>query len=80
MPRVVAQRGVCIAPGRHLAAGEHAELPQDSTLQFLLSINAVKVIEEAPPPEPEASDAEDSAPSDGAAADQPTPSTRRRAR
>jgi hypothetical protein len=50
----VALRGVCIAPGRHLTAEEQCDLPSDSTLQFLLSINAVKVLpDEPPPPAPE---------------------------
>lgn len=44
--RFRALRGVCIGPGRHLAAGEDAEL-DPATSTFLVSIGAV---EAAPPP------------------------------
>jgi hypothetical protein len=50
--RVVALRGVCIGPGRHLAVGEDAEV-DPATANFLQSISAVK--EFVPPaavPEP----------------------------
>jgi hypothetical protein len=42
-----ALRGVCIGPGRHLAAGEVAEL-DSATSNFLVSIGAVKAYQ--PPP------------------------------
>jgi hypothetical protein len=49
--RVVALRGVCIGPGRHLAAGDDAEV-DPATAQFLKSINAVKDFTAAAEPEP----------------------------
>ena len=42
-----ALRGVCIGPGRHLAAGDVAELDSAAS-NFLLSIGAVAV--HTPPP------------------------------
>jgi hypothetical protein len=48
MAQVRALRGVCIAPGRHLTAGERVDLPNDSTLQFLVSITAVEVVKDEP--------------------------------
>jgi hypothetical protein len=38
--KVIAQRGVCIGPGRYLALGEAAELDAP-TARFLVSIGAV---------------------------------------
>jgi hypothetical protein len=52
MPKVRATRGVCIGVENHLAAGEVRDLPDDQTLKYLLSINSVVLVEEAPPPPP----------------------------
>jgi len=43
-----ALRGVCIGPGRHLAAGDIAEL-DTATSNFLLSVGAVEAYEPPPP-------------------------------
>jgi hypothetical protein len=50
--RVVALRGVCIGPGRHLAAGDDAEV-DPATANFLKSINAVSDFKDPPLLEPE---------------------------
>jgi hypothetical protein len=44
-----ALRGVCIGPERHLKLGETADL-DSATGQFLISIAAVEVVKEPPPP------------------------------
>jgi hypothetical protein len=49
--RVVALRGVCIGPGRHLAPGDDAEV-DPATANFLKSINAVKEFTAADVSEP----------------------------
>lgn len=46
--KVRATRGVCIGPGRHLAAGDTEDLDA-ATVAFLVSINAVEVVVESPP-------------------------------
>lgn len=51
MMRVVALRGVCVGPERHLAAGEEADLDK-STADYLVSIKAVEKIDQLPTPEP----------------------------
>ena len=43
-----ALRGVCIGPGRHLAAGDVAEL-DTATSNFLVSIGAVVAYQPPPP-------------------------------
>jgi hypothetical protein len=50
--RVVALRGVCIGPGKHLAPGEDAEV-DPATASFLKSIAAVEDFKEPPQPAPE---------------------------
>lgn len=53
--KVKALRGVCIGIERHLAAGEIADLTDASLLTFLVSIKAVELVKDEPPPaaEPE---------------------------
>lgn len=46
--RVRAKRGVCIGPGRHLAAGDIADI-DTATVQFLVSIGAVEAYSEQEP-------------------------------
>jgi hypothetical protein len=43
-----ALRGVCIGPGRHLPAGDVAEL-DTATSNFLVSIGAVEAYQSPPP-------------------------------
>jgi hypothetical protein len=38
--KVIAQRGVCIGPGKHLLPGEAADI-DDGTARYLVSIGAV---------------------------------------
>lgn len=45
--KVRALRGVCIGPGRHLAVGETEDL-DPATVAFLVSINAVEKVIDAP--------------------------------
>ena len=47
--RVVALRGVCLGPGRHLMPADNPAEVDDNTARFLIGIGAVK---EAPEQEP----------------------------
>jgi hypothetical protein len=49
--KVRALRGVCIGVGKHLAAGDVAEL-DTATSQFLVSIKAVEPVKDEPRVEP----------------------------
>jgi hypothetical protein len=51
--KVRALRGVCVGPERHLAPGETADLDAAS-VPFLVSIQAVEVVADDPPPAAEA--------------------------
>lgn len=48
---VLALRGVCIAPERHLSAGERTTV-DDTTAKFLISIGAVKQVHDEPIEDP----------------------------
>lgn len=54
--KVRAQRGVCIGPGRHLAAGDTADL-DPATVNFLVSIGAVAQVKDEAKPETESKSA-----------------------
>jgi hypothetical protein len=43
-----ALRGVCIGPGRHLAAGESTSELDKATAQFLVAIKAVEEVKDEP--------------------------------
>jgi hypothetical protein len=49
--KVRALRGVCIGVERHLVAGDTADLPP-AEVPFLVSIKAVEVVKDEPPPVP----------------------------
>jgi hypothetical protein len=58
--KVRAKRGVCVGPGRHLTAGDTADL-DPATVTFLVSIDAVERVADEPAhqPEPESKSAPD---------------------
>jgi len=43
-----ALRGVCVGPGKHLAAGETTAELDKATAQFLVSIKAVEEVKDEP--------------------------------
>jgi len=47
--KVRALRGVCIGVGRHLNAGDSADL-DPATVTFLTGIGAVELVKDEPPP------------------------------
>ena len=48
--KVKALRGVCVGIEQHLAAGDIAELPDNALITFLVSIKAVEIVKDDPPP------------------------------
>lgn len=65
--KVVAIRGVCIGPDRHLRPGDVADV-DESTSAFLIGIGAVQEAAEPPPAPPEPIADQAPAPKDAAKA------------